>query len=326
MTVDHDMIPDPVLEKASAWAFRLQSLPDDAELRAALAAWIAESDIHARAWTLTQKAWSLTGAASAESIHDWSARAPRRTAGVRRLAGRRGALVAFAVAACLLLVLALPSIRTHLLADYGTSVAETRSVVLEDGSAVQLGADSAIAVAFDASARQVTLLQGQAFFEVTPDPRRPFSVRVDDLAATVTGTAFDVALTARSFAVTVASGSVRVGAVDSSGEVVELQPGQGVRLDRATRQAARIAVQPSSVAAWRKGRLIVEDAPLMDVVSALGRYWPGRIVVASADLRGRRVTGVYDLDDPVDALRILVAPYGASVRELSSYLTVVAAQ
>jgi transmembrane sensor len=323
MTIDDDMIPDPVLEKASAWALRLHSLPDDAELRAALAAWIAESDVHARAWALTQKAWRLTGRAKAEFAREWPARHP--TVAGRRAVGLRMVAASFAVAACLLLVAALPGIQMRLATDHGTSVGQTRSVVLDDGSAVHLGADSAIAVAFSAAGRQVTLLQGEAFFEVTSDPSRSFSVRSGDLVATVTGTAFDVALTDRSFAVTVASGSVRVSSANSLAEAVDLRPGQGVIVDRATRQATRIAVPPSSVASWRKGRLIVENAPLVDVVSALNRYREGPVVVASASLRSKRVTGVYDLNNPIGALRILAAPYGGNVHELSPYLTLLSA-
>lgn len=323
MAIDDDMIPDPVLEKASAWALRLQSLPDDAELRAGLAAWIAESNVHARAWALTQKAWRLTGRAKAEFAREWPAHRPT-TAG-RCAAGKRFMAVSLAVAACLLLAVTVPGIQMRLATDHGTSVGQTRSVVLDDGSTVHLGADSAIAVAFGAAGRQLTLLKGEAFFEVTSDPGRPFSVRSGDLVATVTGTAFDVALTDRSFAVTVASGSVRVGSADSLTEAVDLRPGQGVIVNRATRQARRIATPPSSVAAWRKGRLIVEDAPLMDVVSALSRHQEGRIVVASTGLRGKRVTGVYDLNDPIGALRILAAPYGGNVHELSPYLTLLSA-
>lgn len=326
MPVDDDMIPDAVLEKASAWAFRLQSLPDDAELQTALAAWLAESDVHVRAWALTQKAWQLTGQARPVSGRG---AAPRRQDGAnvsrRRPTRRRIVATTLAIAACMLLVLALPAIQVHLSADHSTAVAETRRVILDDGSIVELGADSAIAIAFGPAGRRITLLQGEAFFEVVPDPKRPFSVHSGDLAATVTGTAFDVALTDRSFAVTVASGSVRVGSVEAPAEAVDLNPGEGAVIARTSHRLTHVALPSRSVAAWRHGRLIVEDAPLMDVVATLGRYQPGRIVVASASLREKRVTGVYNLDDPVGALRILAAPYDGNVLELTPYLTVLSA-
>lgn len=349
MTLDDDLIPDPALEKASSWALRLQGAPDDSGLRAAVSAWIAESDVNARAWALTQKAWRLTGGAKAAFAHEWPAAPPRQrpvpqrplqeTAATRRpplsrpsssrppahrRAGIRAATLAFA--ACLLLVLALPSIQLRLASDHRTEVGESRRLSLDDGSVVHLAPDSAIAVAFAAGARDVILLRGEAFFEVAPDRNRPFSVRAGDLDATVTGTSFDVGLTDRSFSVAVATGSVRVAQAGKPAEsAVDLGPGQGVVVDRATGRTTDMSLAPSSVAAWRAGRLIVENARLTDVVETIGRYRAGGIVVASASLRGKRVTGVYDLNDPDGALRVLAAPYGGAVRAFTPYLLVLSA-
>ncbi len=79
------------------------------------------------------------------------------------------------------------------------------------------------------------------------------------------------------------------------------------------------------VASWRGGRLIAENVLLTDVVSTIGRYHAGSILVASAGMRAKRVTGVYDLRDPAGALRILAAPYGGTVREITPYLMVLTA-
>jgi transmembrane sensor len=327
MTVDDDLIPDPVLQRASAWALRLQAAPHDAALRADLAAWVAESDVNARAWRLTQKAWRLTGHAQLAFAHEWPSRQAPGPPAARPSRVRFGIRAAvLGLAACLLLVLALPSIQVRLAADYRTTVGESRRLLLEDGSTVHLASDSAIAVAFGASGREVHLLRGEAFFEVVPDSRRRFSVRAGDLSAIVTGTAFDVGLTEHSFSVAVAGGSVRVERAGTPGQgAVDLGPGQGVIIDRATGRPTDIGLPPHSVAAWRAGRLIVENAPLIDVVETIGRYHPGIVLVASNALREKRVTGVYDLGDPRSALRILSAPYGGTVRELTPWLLMLSA-
>lgn len=332
MAQDDDVIPDPVLETATSWAFRLKDAPDDAGLKAALSAWIAESDVHARAWELTRKAWQLTGQATPAFAHERPRRqgaateaapiVPLRPAAPPRRHSRVRA-AALALAASLLLVLSWPSIQLRLTADHLTSVGEARQVSLEDGSTVTLAADSAIAVAFGAGGRDVTLLKGEAFFEVTPNRDRPFSVRAGDLSATVTGTSFDVGLTDRNFSIAVATGSVRVARAGApADQSVDLAAGEGVTVERAVGRPVKIAVPVDSVAAWRGGRLIAENVLLTDVVSKIGRYHPGSIFVASAGMREKRVTGVYDLRDPAGALRILAAPYGGTVREITPYLLV----
>lgn len=325
-----DMIPDRVLDAATGWAFRLQDAPDDAGLQAELADWLAESPLHGEAWALTQRAWQITSRTQPVFADEWPARPALSSApsNVTPLRSRRFGLrlAGLAIAACLLLVFALPVLRVQLNASHATSIAEIREVLLEDGTRVTLAARSAIAVSFSADARNVTLLEGAAYFEVVPDSARAFTVRAGDIATTVTGTAFDVAMTDRTVSVAVASGSVRVSRRDNpASPLADLRAQQGVMVDRASGTVVETALQPDAVAAWRKGRLIVENALLTDVVAALDRSHPGSIAVASVGLRGKRVTGVYDLGDPAGALKVLSAPYGGVVREFTPYLLVLSA-
>ncbi|WZB75485.1 FecR domain-containing protein [Achromobacter insuavis] len=67
--------------------------------------------------------------------------------------------------------------RLHLLADYRTGIGERRRIVLADGSALELGSDTALSVHFDSRQRQLTLHRGQAYFQVAADAARRFSVR-----------------------------------------------------------------------------------------------------------------------------------------------------
>src|SRR3546814_20325352 len=58
----------------------------------------------------------------------------------------------------------------------------------------------------------------------------------------------------------------------------------------------RIAI--SSIGSWRRGRLMIEDVPLSEGIDQLRRYYSGAIVLTSSELGDRRVTGVFDVDDP----------------------------
>jgi transmembrane sensor len=316
--------PDPVLEQAMDWLLRVEAAPDDTRLRAAARAWADADAAHAEAWALVWKTWTLTGHAQPIHAEDWIPAAPPTPA--PSLWRRRIAPAALALAACLALVLAAPALLLSLAADHLTGAGETRDIVLDDGSVVHLGADSAISIAFTPERRAVELLAGEAYFEVVPDASRPFMVGAADFTVTVTGTAFDVGITARSLSVAVAEGRVRVAPFDEGGATpVELRPGDRLTVDRRTGGGVLASVPPGDVAAWRQGRLIAEDVAFADVVEAIGRYHPGAIVVADDSLNEHRMTGAYDLDDPVRALRALAGPYGARVREITPYLIVVSA-
>jgi transmembrane sensor len=317
-----EKMPDPTLQQAVAWLHRIKAAPEDAALRNGLECWIAADETHRAAWALARKAWTLAGDVPPRFA---GRRVFGRMAGAKRLRHRSlAAGIAAALAACSLIFVAAPEIAVRLRADSATAAAEMREIALEDGSAVTLGAGSAIATDFSAGRRAVTLLRGEAFFRVVRDPARPFTAQAETLTVTVTGTAFDVGFTDRSYAVTVASGAVRVAHAGAAGtRDVALSPGQRLVIDRRTGDAVRTAVAAEDIAPWRAGRLIVEDAALPDVVDAIRRHHRGAVLVISRSLRERRVTGVYDLSDPVRALRALAGPYGGVIREVPPYLITV---
>lgn len=76
--------------------------------------------------------------------------------------------------------------------SYVTAVGERSTITLGDGSQVSLNTDSRLRVSFTADRRQVTLLAGQALFEVAPDSVRPFEVAAAGHRVVALGTAFDV--------------------------------------------------------------------------------------------------------------------------------------
>ncbi|MDR6100972.1 ferric-dicitrate binding protein FerR (iron transport regulator) [Agrobacterium larrymoorei] len=82
----------------------------------------------------------------------------------------------------------------------------------------------------------------------------------------------------------------------------------------------------SAVGGWRNGTLMVEDVAVGDVIDALNRYYRGRIIVAAPGLRDKRVTGVYDLADPITALRAVAQSQGANIYTAGSWLAVVSAR
>ena len=73
-----------------------------------------------------------------------------------------------------------------------------------------------------------------------------------------------------------------------------LQPNERVR-SRAGTLGGIEAANPYTDLAWRRGRLIIEDQPLADVVQELNRYYPGLIVVSGDKAGSRRLNAVIDL-------------------------------
>jgi len=94
---------------------------------------------------------------------------------------------------------------------------EVRAVTLTDGTAVRLNTGAAISLQFSAHERGITLLRGEAHFEVTKNPARPFVVHAGALRVRAVGTAFNVRLQAASVEVLVTEGRVQLATVAPRG-------------------------------------------------------------------------------------------------------------
>ena len=156
------------------------------------------------------------------------------------------------------------------------------SVALADGSRVTLNSGSRLAVArglgasrpWRASPRTVEL-DGEAFFAVAHDARRPFVVQTFNADVAVLGTRFNVrarvgeqAATTR---VTLESGRVRVAPRGASASAaVVLAPGEATAVS-AGRAEPPTAASADRQAAWRGGGFAVERLPLGDVLAEVER-------------------------------------------------------
>lgn len=259
------------------------------------------------------------------------ARTSRGRSTFRELWRRLAPMAAGLAAACALVFVLGPTVShlpARLLADHSTIAGEQRSVVLPDGSVALLNTDSAIDVAYSDRRRVVTLLQGEAWFEVRKDSERPFDVVAVQGRTTAVGTAFAVRDDAGSASVTVTEGVVSVTSPDvaaaaSSDATVLLKAGEQVTYPRGAAPGPVRSVDPALPTAWRHGVIAIRDRPLAEALAEIGRYREGRIVLLDDASRYGPVTArlaLRDIDGGIDAL---AATYGLSVTRVTDWLLIV---
>jgi transmembrane sensor len=323
------------LEDAAAWLIRLNEA-DTVELRAELRAehgrWLARDAVHEMAWNKVSAAWSVADAGRPTTMAAWPMSDPSRaeTAGnvhalPQRPRQRLLPVVAMLAAACAALAIALPQVHDFG-ADHSTATAEIRTVTLADGSSVSLGAKSAIAVEITPAGRSVKLLSGRAFFDVAKDVNRPFVVQAGEAAVTVLGTAFDVGLSEEVVSVAVKRGLVGVRYDEGATHIGEqVAPGSELVIRRDSGVVTRQSVPTAEIGSWSDGRLFVENATIADVVAELRRYHRGWILLGDDRIGQLRVTGLYNLHQPEQALRAMLLPVGGSMRQITPLVAVLSA-
>ena len=175
-----------------------------------------------------------------------------------------------------------------------TPAATTTLVTLSDGTKVMLNANSTLeypASFDDASTDKATgedratdashqvrevHLKGEAHFEVTKNPHRPFVVKAGEMQTQVLGTIFDVkAYRKDAPKVTLMQGKVKVSNADTE---VEMRPGQ-----TATLQADKIVVSKASSSAsdWLEGDFDMDQVTLAEAMSDIGAWYNKTVVFQS---------------------------------------------
>lgn len=306
-----------LFREAADLAIRLQNDPANPVSLEMVRAWAARSPGHAAAWARVAQIHGMTG----------------KVLGDQRKAGdSQGGLIrrTFIVGGVIGLGVAVagtwfgPEAIRHARADEATSTAEIRRITLADGSVITLGPDSTLAIHFSEDRREITLLDGMAFFEVAHDAARPFCVRAGAVSTTAIGTAFDVSSDGGYVTVSVDQGIVEVrGPNAAHGPGERLNVGDWITLDPSAHKLARGVRDASQIAAWREGMVIAEGETVSAMVARIARWQPGRVVIADPFLGSRIVSGVFDLSNPVRALEAVVRPFGAKVRRIGPFVTVI---
>ncbi|MBC6992529.1 FecR family protein [Hymenobacter sp. BT491] len=193
-----------------------------------------------------------------------------------------------------------------------------RMVRLPDGSTVWLNAHSRLhytgVETSDAHGPRAVQLTGEAYFEVQPNPDRPFVVTTTTARVRVTGTAFNV----RAYA---AEDSVEVSVTHGQVWLGHVLPADSVQLTAGTRAALHATDAPGRIAArlrrapladpnfraWQTDTLRFTDAPVAQVVRTLRATFGTQVQVGSAALARYRFTGTFPHPQPNQVLAVLAA-------------------
>ncbi len=156
----------------------------------------------------------------------------------------------------------------------------SRSVVqLSDGSTVYLNYGSKIKYPqfFLGDTREV-ILEGEGFFEVTHNPEKPFIVKTGGINVKAIGTSFNVMAYSDNNDVqtTLVNGKVLLEQISQEGElqtIGSMEPGQHVAYHKLTNEIYSSKGNVEKYVAWKDGKLVFEDTPILEVAEKLSRMF-----------------------------------------------------
>ena len=330
--------------EACAWIARLHDAPPSNEELAALEAWMRQSPQHKAELVRMAERWEELNVLTelAVPFEDPGLRdADSRGSSALRF-GTWRALAAVSVAAAAIFVALLwqplttqrggESPEPH----YVTAVGEQQLVTLPDYSTALLNTNSQLRVDYSGEFRDMYLIQGEAYFEVMPNPDKPFRVVAGNGLVWAVGTAFSVRLKDDTVEVTVTDGSVQIKPVKkisnagmSSAESAGRSPsvvkaGQSAVFDQVIESVESIeyvdASEISRKLAWQDGLLKFSGERLEDVVKEVSRYTPLSIVITDSELREEPIGGFFEVGETEKMFEALETSFGVRVDRINDNL------
>lgn len=199
---------------------------------------------------------------------------------------------------------------------YATGLSLSEPGDLPDGSVVILNSNTTLnfPTEFEKDIREVSIF-GEAFFEVKPDPDKPFIIHASGLDIKVLGTSFNVeAYPGRDYVkVTVNTGKVLVypsgtpaqkvtseGKFLTAGEIATYSQKSGILVKGVN--------DDLNVLSWKTGVLTFRETRLADVFKAFEEKYQKQFVIEDSSLLNQRLTARFEnqsLDDALETLSLI---------------------
>lgn len=197
---------------------------------------------------------------------------------------------------------------------YSTPIGIQQRYTLPDGSIVELNTNSTISVRYEEGFRHLDLIQGEAHFDVKPDPSRPFVVEAGQGQVTAIGTAFNIQVstfgtTVGEMIVAVTEGKVSVTDRQRLNQKIALIAGQQSHVSRYGDIGQAQTADLKLVSAWREKTLIFRSTELSAALEELNRYLAEPVDVSHPSLSNLSITGTFSLEAPEATLSAIIQAF-----------------
>jgi len=299
----------------------------DSQGQATLDEWLAESPDNAKEYEVYIKLWKkshqivLSGSANVEAaLRKTKQRIPDFSRNKRLLIYIRQAAAVFLLSIVFsgLIYYSLSRKGRNTLEDivyqeiktaYGTQ----SQVNLPDGTLVWLNSGSILRYPESFSGRSVRSveLNGEGYFKVSKDTRKPFIVNTSDINIKVTGTEFNVSAYSeyKSMTVALASGKVTLFKTVSgvNKDLLELSPNEVAEYNKSEyRLTQHRESSLQKYVAWKEGILVFYGDPIDGVIQKLEKWYNVKINIADREIENYRFTATF-IDEPLEQVLKLLS-------------------
>lgn len=152
---------------------------------------------------------------------------------------------------------------------------ERIQIMFQDGTRAYVNSDSRLKYprSFGLTTREVHL-EGEAYFVVAPNKKRPFVVNMDKTSIRVLGTSFNVEAYPENKDINIFLEEGKVNFNTLPNKEYPMSPGERLVYNKKTEHCTIYKnTKPESVSSWKQNMIVFRDASLNEVIQKLGRWY-----------------------------------------------------
>ena len=191
--------------------------------------------------------------------------------------------------------------------EYSSEKGSVSTIHLKDGSAIWLSSGTKLVIGQNPKGETIAKLDGEAYFELIPNPNRKFIVDLGKFQIRDIGTTFNVRAyeSEHIISTTLIKGQIDL-IKDSGKSFLTVKPGEYVEYNKTSKEIAVNQQDPSIVTAWKDGKFVFIDQPLSEICTDLENWYNVEIQIEDQKLASTRYTSVVKRSTTIEmVLRIL---------------------
>lgn len=193
-----------------------------------------------------------------------------------------------------------------------TASASPVTDTLSDGSIITLNRYSSLVAphTFIGKTREVTLRDGEAFFDIAHNAKQPFLVHIDAVDVKVLGTSFNIKRNGNQTVIDVATGKVMV---NFKGKQLIMHENEKIAIDPSTTKLVSSSNPGVLYNYYVTKKFIANNTRLEDLVNILNEAYNQHIVFGRPELKDMRITTVF-AQEPIEViLNVISETFGIKV-------------
>lgn len=173
--------------------------------------------------------------------------------------------------------------------EYSSEKGSVSTIKLNDGSSIWLSSGTKLVIDKNKNGETVAKLNGEAYFDLVPNPERKFVVDLGLFKIKDIGTTFNVRAYESEKLVSTTLVNGRVDLIKETGEsFLTVKPGDYAQYDKNNSEVTVGQKDPSLITAWKDGKFVFIDQPLSEICKELERWYNIEIQIEDPSLANTR--------------------------------------